>query len=185
VNAATSNFHLQVTSPCIDAGDNALMPSVTDFDGTPRPLDGDDDGIATVDMGCYEFLNVNADSDGDSMRDGWEEDHGLDLIVNDANDNPDGDLADNRDEYTADTDPHNSNDFFQITAVTNESFITVYFDSSAARLYTMKGCSNLIDGIWNTIPGGAPRLGVDGGDAMTDTNMPPNGLIYQLEVELP
>jgi parallel beta-helix repeat protein len=66
------NFHLQWTSPCIDAGNNsARCIPVTDFDGDPRILDGDGDDVATVDMGVDEYLlrlfcgDCNADGEVD------------------------------------------------------------------------------------------------------------------------
>jgi parallel beta-helix repeat protein/predicted outer membrane repeat protein len=53
VDAAGGNYHLQAGSPCIDAGDNSLVPPgvTTDLDGNPRiyPEGG------TVDMGAYEY----------------------------------------------------------------------------------------------------------------------------------
>ena len=50
VDVADSNFHLQVFSPCIDAGQNeAWMDDSTDFDGNARIING------RVDMGAYEF----------------------------------------------------------------------------------------------------------------------------------
>lgn len=56
VNAAAGNFHLQPTSPAIDAGTNSApnLPQ-TDFAGTPRILDGNNDCVSTVDMGAYEL----------------------------------------------------------------------------------------------------------------------------------
>jgi hypothetical protein len=44
-NAAGASFYLQADSPTIDAG-SALDAPNTDFDGRPRPLDGDGDGTA-------------------------------------------------------------------------------------------------------------------------------------------
>ena len=55
--AFADDYHLASESPCIDAGTNdpagGLPPD--DFDGNPRPLDGDGDSVATADMGAYEF----------------------------------------------------------------------------------------------------------------------------------
>lgn len=44
-NAAGASFYLQADSPAIDVG-SALDAPNTDFDGRPRPLDGDGDGTA-------------------------------------------------------------------------------------------------------------------------------------------
>ena len=66
--------HLSSGSPCIDAGNNDLVPDgvETDLDGNPRFVDGDGDGEATVDMGCYEFqpaASCPADVNGDGVVD--------------------------------------------------------------------------------------------------------------------
>lgn len=53
VDGAARDFHLQSTSPCIDAG--ADKPGVTDdFEGNLRPQDGNASGGAQYDMGAYE-----------------------------------------------------------------------------------------------------------------------------------
>jgi parallel beta-helix repeat protein len=51
VDAANGDYHLQAASPCIDAGDNLLVPAgiTTDLDGNPRIRNG------TVDLGAYEY----------------------------------------------------------------------------------------------------------------------------------
>jgi hypothetical protein len=48
------DYHLQMGSPCIDAGTNTGAPD-HDLDQRHRPQDGDGDGTATADMGAYEF----------------------------------------------------------------------------------------------------------------------------------
>jgi len=56
VDAANGDYHLQGASPCIDAGDNSLVPGGvnSDLDGNQRIVDGNNDGTATVDIGAYE-----------------------------------------------------------------------------------------------------------------------------------
>ena len=51
---SSTNFHLQNTSPCKNAGTNLpYVYTTTDLDGNPRIFDN------RVDMGCYEITHVN------------------------------------------------------------------------------------------------------------------------------
>ena len=55
VNPAGGDFSLAVQSPAIDAGTNTDAPA-TDLYGNIRPIDGDGDGTATVDIGAVELI---------------------------------------------------------------------------------------------------------------------------------
>ncbi len=176
---AAGDYHLRATSPCIDKGNNADMPVGPDLDGVPRPLDSDANGTAIVDMGCYEYLNAAADSDGDGLADGDEvSTHGTDP----TDENTDDDLHTDGEESIADTDPTDPASYFCITAVSNSSPVIVFFESSSNRWYTMKGSSNLVEGMWANVPGAGSRKGVGGADWMWDTNQPPRGPFYRVGV---
>ena len=54
VDFALNNLTLGIGSPAIDTGTSAGAPD-HDLDHTPRPIDGNLDGVAAVDMGAYEF----------------------------------------------------------------------------------------------------------------------------------
>ena len=55
--ALDGDYHLSAKSPCIDAGTNDPCGglALTDIDGNPRILDGNDDGYSVADMGAFEF----------------------------------------------------------------------------------------------------------------------------------
>jgi hypothetical protein len=71
VSRATGNLRLLPTSPCVDAAAADHSPA-TDYDGIPRPLDGTNDGMARHDIGAFEFVHHEADTDRDGMRDADE-----------------------------------------------------------------------------------------------------------------
>jgi len=63
--ATVEDFHLQPTSPLVDAGSNTGA-SAYDLDGNARVADGNADGSAIVDLGAWEI--VPPDSDGDGVQ---------------------------------------------------------------------------------------------------------------------
>jgi len=56
----TPTHALDNESPAIDAGDPNNCPA-TDQRGFPRPFDGDNNGVATCDMGAYEWQTATID----------------------------------------------------------------------------------------------------------------------------
>ncbi|MDY6835751.1 MAG: DUF1565 domain-containing protein [Chloroflexota bacterium] len=70
------DLHLGAPSPCIDAGNNSRVPTelIQDYDGDNRIIDGNEDEIATVDIGADEFVSVDVpgDANGDGVVDGQD-----------------------------------------------------------------------------------------------------------------
>lgn len=170
-------YHLASDSPCIDAG-IAIAGIVEDIDGTPRPLDGNADGIAIPDIGAFEYFNPAGDSDGDGLTDGFESDT---LGTSIVKANTDGDSFSDYEEFVADTDPLNSNEWFRITAAEGR---TVSFHSSSNRVYTLLWSLDLKAGYWFPVRQEFRIPGSGGLDSLTDPYDDP-ACFYKVQVEIP
>jgi hypothetical protein len=75
----------------------------------PNDTDTDDDGLDDSDeVNIYKTDPAVADTDVDGIPDGWEVQHDLDPLTNDASGDPDGDGYTNLQEYKEGGDPNDS-----------------------------------------------------------------------------
>lgn len=107
--------------------------------------------------GALVVLDSNPDNygsyAGDGLPDWWQNQY---FGLNNPNavpaNNPDGDWFDNTQEYVADTNPTNPASFFSIVAISNAAPAHfVYFNSSAARVYTLLCATNLVTANWTNV----------------------------------
>jgi parallel beta-helix repeat protein len=187
----TNGVRLRASSPCIDAGTNALlllssnwMAMVTnDFLGFPRPLDGNGVGGAAFDIGAYEFFLPTADSNGDGIPDGWAQQFGFNPIDSTvATNNADGDLANNLAEWIADTNPTNGLSYFRLERIQPGPPVSVQFFSSTNREYTLLFASDFMG--WTNVPTQVDVPGNGGLRSLTDTNPAPHKF-YKVGVRVP
>ncbi len=187
----TNGYRLRASSPCIDAGTNALLlassnwtASVTnDFVGLPRPLDGDGIGGAAFDIGAYEFFLASADSNGDGIPDGWTQQFGFnptDSTI--ATNNADGDVLNNLAEWIADTNPTNGLSFFRLEQIEPGLPASVQFLSSSNRQYTLLYTTDFTG--WTNVPAQVDVPGNGGLQSLTDSNSAPHKF-YKVGVSLP
>lgn len=205
-DAGSGNFMPLPGSPAIDAGaaaaasfsiTNHLGETATititvtnDTTGLGRPLDGDGDGVAIPDIGPYEVLDADADSNRDGIPDGWYAGYGLNPADPDTGTgNPDLDPAENRAEFTADTDPQNPGSYLALHHVLPTpaaSGTTIRFGpSSTNRVYTLHHTDDLHGDSWTDVDG---AVDVPGNGAAEDALPAPNGgprRLYRIEVRVP
>lgn len=208
VNPSCHNFNLSASSPCVDTGFH--LPGIgNDLDGIPRPLDGNNDGTAAIDMGTYESVHaaadsdadglrdvaelqthhtspVNPDSDGDEMPDGWEVTSGLDPLSGDAYADKDGDGSPNLDEYIAGTGAADPSSRLQITSVSVfPTHLAFTWDSVTQRFYSVMTSTNLGE-TWNCVTDPQYTNIPGPGIPLTYSNSPPDMVprFYRLRVSL-
>ena len=182
VDPAAMDFRLAAGSPGIDGGTN-LVTVTDDIEGLPRPLDGDDSGSALSDMGAYEFLNPDADSDGDGMPDGWEQGQGFNLVVPDGDADADEDHFRNFAEYVAGTGPHNGGEYLRILDIERgqtPADAVLRWPMVSGRDYSVMLSTN--GGMsWEGVYDAA---GVDGEGSYTSTAPPAGAALLTIDVEM-
>jgi len=153
-----------------------------DASGSLNPLD------LTIDAPKSVMANFAADLAAHGTPHWWMALHGLTngglTFAQAETNNPDADPFDNAQEHIADTAPNDSNDYFCVTAISNNSPVRVSFDSSSNRVYSLQGNESLMTGQWIMVDGATNHTGVGGADSLDDTNAAPLGF-YRLSVELP
>jgi hypothetical protein len=113
------------------------------------------------------------DTDADGLPDIWEQVHGTDLNVPDANEDPDHDGMTNLQEFLAGTDPNDPSSGLRITGAALDptaTAIVLTFEAVSDRTYTVQWRTNANAGAWQSlqnIPAAATRQTVRVTNALT------------------
>jgi hypothetical protein len=125
---------------------------------------------------CFNLSNSACALSGCTIRNG-NAGSATSLLDTNTDDDPHTDYE----AFIADTDGTNSNDYVCVTAVSNNSPVTLYFESSSNRTYSLISRSLLTTGDWSVVTG---RTGTGGSDSLSDANLPAKETFYPAESRL-
>lgn len=128
------------------------------------------------------ILISGADSDDDGMPDTWEFQnfgHATNAL---RNGHADSDGVTNLDEYTADTDPNDSNSVFTVQTIVLPIPPSISVTSSSSRVYGLEYADVLASNVWNDVVTDIPGNG--GVLSLRDTNNVAPFRAYRVRVGL-
>jgi hypothetical protein len=144
VDEINSNFQLQASSPCINAGSNVYAPTNVvpdDLAGNPRIING------TVDMGAYEFYGAQDDYDGDGLPNEWEVLHFGNINRAAATAICSNGFNTIREAYIAGLDPNDPDSEFMTSASRSPiSGNILQWQGVSGRVYSVYYSTNLLNG---------------------------------------
>ncbi len=133
LDLAGGNLRLQSNSPCINSGHNGYAQGGSDLAGDPRIAGG------TVDTGAYEFPAPTS-----VISYAWLQQHGLATDGSADLSDPDGDGANDWQEWMAHTDPGDAGSVLRMLAVsTTASGTQVPWQSVNGTVYCLQRSTNL------------------------------------------
>ncbi len=138
-DAANDDFRIDISSPCVNAGANALwMDGADDLDGEARVY------AQRVDMGAYEASGAGI-SEADTDTDGIGDFDELVVYGSDANKaDSDSDGMDDGDELVAGTDLADASSILAVSVSINaEGNFDLAWPSVDGRSYTLRGSTDL------------------------------------------
>jgi hypothetical protein len=131
-DSEAGDFHLQSNSPCINAGNNSYVSTISDLDGNPRIVGG------TVDIGAYEYQTPSS-----VLSYAWAQQYGLPTDGSADYADSDGDGMNNYAEWKAGTNPTNAASVLKLASPLNSvSGITVTWQSVSGITYYMQSSTN-------------------------------------------
>jgi hypothetical protein len=172
VQSTAGNFRLANGSAAVNAGLNSAVPAGdVDLDGRPR-IDG-----SAVDFGAYELQSAFRT---------WMGSYGLNDAGLSEFADPDGDRANNWEEWVARTSPTDSASRLRVTDVRRTGYgISLTWLAAPGRVYTVERTASLTgDPVFSIVQ---DDLTVSAAQSLTiidDTTPPPSGAFYRVRARL-
>jgi len=187
-SAGTRSFDIYVNTNLVGTVSDANNTNAETYAANGVNIAGDV-VIRIVGTGGREFVidtlswtrYAGADSNSNGIPDVWELQYFGNLTNTPTGDN-DGDLADNYDEYIADTDPMNPASVFEIEAIWQGTVPIVQFLSTNSRQYAVMYTPSLLPDAWTNLVTG--MTGSNGVADVVDTNDAVQRM-YRVRVNLP